>query len=395
MKRLLFLISFAFRDASKNKLLLVLIVFSLGVAFSAIFISSSIFGGFQQMLADGEINWLGHLIVTPKSDQLSIPNINKVIQELNGIDNIEAFSVRSYAVGGLAYKGKIFHAYRLLGVNPFYENNVSKLSGKVIEGDFVSSDDKKDIAIGFTLADSMEGFVYDGEKVSTDQKVQVMTMNGNSDIYNISGIIDAKTFLPNWLLIMPKEELEKLDDRQKDSEIIIKLKDEKKIKETKETIKEKNLDINVTTWKEQAGYIDDIMEAVSFITILINYLLTASVFIMITVIIFINVFNKRRQIGILKSMGATNKFVIGIYILETFVYAIFAYILGFLVFWAVHQYSLANPVSLLIGDFHTIFDVKTIWSSLITLFGASLGGSFIPSYIAAKTKIIDVIKGSV
>ncbi|MCG2808938.1 MAG: hypothetical protein L6275_01165, partial [Candidatus Portnoybacteria bacterium] len=111
MKRLLFLISFAFRDASKNKLLLVLIVFSLGVAFSAIFISSSIFGGFQQMLADGEINWLGHLIVTPKSDQLSIPNINKVIQELNGIDNIEAFSVRSYAVGGLAYKGKIFHAY--------------------------------------------------------------------------------------------------------------------------------------------------------------------------------------------------------------------------------------------------------------------------------------------
>ncbi|MCG2809198.1 MAG: FtsX-like permease family protein [Candidatus Portnoybacteria bacterium] len=94
-------------------------------------------------------------------------------------------------------------------------------------------------------------------------------------------------------------------------------------------------------------------------------------------------------------MGATNKFVIGIYILETFVYAIFAYILGFLVFWAVHQYSLANPVSLLIGDFHTIFDVKTIWSSLITLFGASLGGSFIPSYIAAKTKIIDVIKGSV
>ncbi|MBU3925502.1 FtsX-like permease family protein [Patescibacteria group bacterium] len=395
MKRLLFLISFAFRDASKNKLLLVLIVFSLGVAFSAIFISSSIFGGFQQMLADGEINWLGHLIVTPKSDQLSIPNINKVIQELNGIENIEAFSVRSYAVGGLAYKGKIFHAYRLLGVNPFYENNVSKLSGKVIEGDFVSSDDKKDIAIGFTLADSMEGFVYDGEKVSTDQKVQVMTMNGNSDIYNISGIIDAKTFLPNWLLIMPKEELEKLDDRQKDSEIIIKLKDEKKIKETKETIKEKNLDINVTTWKEQAGYIDDIMEAVSFITILINYLLTASVFIMITVIIFINVFNKRRQIGILKSMGATNKFVIGIYILETFVYAIFAYILGFLVFWAVHQYSLANPVSLLIGDFHTIFDVKTIWSSLITLFGASLGGSFIPSYIAAKTKIIDVIKGSV
>ena len=114
-----------------------------------------------------------------------------------------------------------------------------------------------------------------------------------------------------------------------------------------------------------------------------------------SIIIFINVFQKKRQIGILKSMGASNKFVVTIYVVETFIYSILSYILGFLIFLLIHQYSLNNPVSLLIGDFHTVLNMKNIWISLITLFGAAIGGSFIPAYIAAKTKIVDVIRDNV
>lgn len=395
MIRFFSLIYFAFRDASKSKILMILIILSLSVAFAAMFISSSVFEGFNQMLAEGEINWLGHIVISPKSYDLVIPDLEKVKHELSRVDNIESFSVRSQSVGAFLYQGKNFHAYRLLGVDTRFENIASNLSNELYEGNFIDPSDPKKIVLGLTLADAARGFTYDRDRVSVGEEVEVLTMNGSHGTYKIGGIVDAKTFIPNWLLIMPKEELEKLDNREKDSQIIVKLKNPEKIEETKNLIKEKNLNIEVIGWREQAGYVDDIMTAVSFITVLINRLLTGAVFVIIAVIIFMNVFNRKRQIGILKSMGVSNKFVISVYIIETFFYAFFSYLVAFVIFLAVHSYSASHPVSLLIGDFHTIFNEEVIWSSLLTLFGAALGGSFIPAYIAAKTKIIDVLRGSV
>ncbi|MEK7499235.1 MAG: N-acetylneuraminate synthase family protein, partial [Patescibacteria group bacterium] len=78
---------------------------------------------------------------------------------------------------------------------------------------------------------------------------------------------DAKAFNPNWTIFLPKQELEKLDSRQKDSEIIIKLNNPDTLEQTKTIIEQKNLDITVSTWRQEAGYINDIMTAVSFITV--------------------------------------------------------------------------------------------------------------------------------
>jgi len=109
----------------------------------------------------------------------------------------------------------------------------------------------------------------------------------------------------------------------------------------------------------------------------------------------INVTQKKRQIGILKAMGATNKFIIGIYLIETLIYSVLSYLLGFLIFISIHLYYADHPTPLLIGDFRTVIDVQKIWISAITLSLAAFGGSFIPAYMAAKTKIVDVMRGVV
>lgn len=393
MSRFFLLMSFAIRDIAKSRIILILIIVSLSTAFAAVFISSSILGGFSQMLANGAIDSLGHIVISPINNELIIENVNNVTKEISAIDNVESFSVRSYAIAGIKYKEKFINPYRAIGFNLWDESAASELPDRIVEGRFIAK--PKEVVLGLTLADALVDLTYDRNRIKIGEEIEISTLNGQKDLYKVSGIMDAKTFHPNWLLIFDKKELERMDETQKNSEIIVKLKNPDKLDQTISEIKNKALPIRVASWEEEAGYITDIMEAVNFVTGSINKLLIVSVFVIISVIIFINVFQQRRQVGIIKSMGGTNVSVVIIYIFETLIYSIFSYILGFLVFMLMHLYSLSHPIHMLIGDFTTSLNMESVWSSMIILFGAAIGGSFIPAYIAGKTKVIDVLRGSI
>ena len=94
--------------------------------------------------------------------------------------------------------------------------------------------------------------------------------------------------------------------------------------------------------------------AIKFITGNISNLLIITAFVIVSVIIYINVSQRRRQIGIIKSMGAKNSFVVAIYMVEALVYFILSFLLAFLVFLLIHIFFVNNPIPLLIGDFRTV-----------------------------------------
>ncbi|MEK9150946.1 MAG: ABC transporter permease [Patescibacteria group bacterium] len=395
LNRFFVLVSYAFRDVSKSRVVLVLTVISLSAAFAAMLLSTSILDGFKQTLVDGAVGWLSHLVIAPSGDRNSIKNVDDVVEALNSIENVESFSIRSYAMISIKYDDRTFIPYRAMGVNEFNEGETTSLPYRITSGEFIKSSKPKNAVFGITLADGVKEEEFDKKIIEIGEKVEVSTTKGKKKDYKVAGIIDAKTFLPNLIMVLPKKELEKLDDTKKNSEIVVRLKDPDKIEETKELIKNKNLSVSVATWHEKSGFIDDIITAVSFITGLISKLMVASVFLITSIVIFINVLQKRKQLGIIKSMGASNRFVVGIYIFEAAIYSVLSYTLGFLIFMLIHFYSIENPNPMLIGDFRTAFNFNNFINSLIILIAASIGGSIVPAYVAAKTNIVDVIRGSV
>ena len=394
MSKISVLVSFAMRDMIKKKGLLALIVISMGVAFTAMIITSSVFEGFNNMLREGEIGWLGHIVIRPQKGQLGISNIDRVKSELDNIREIQSYSVRSYGIVAIKYGNAFYQPYKTMGVDSA-EEHTSSLKNRVIEGNFVSELRPNEILIGKLMAQSLEGNPYGKNRVAVGTKVELVNQLGISQPYTVVGIIDGKTFIPNWLIILNKSELEKIDNSQINSEIAIKLNNINDIVKVKKMLEDKNLAVNIYSWKEQAGYVDDIIAGVSFITNLINGLVVATVFVLVSIIIFINILQKKRQIGILKSMGLSNLFVISVYIFETFVYVFLSCIIGFAIFYCAHLYSNRFPISMLIGDFHTILTTDMLVKSIVTMFIASVAGTLIPAFIAAKIKIIDVIRDSV
>ncbi len=419
INRLLSLLSFSVRDATKSRVILILIITSLSIAFTAIFISNSILSGFQRMFADGEIGWIGHVVIQPEEGSSSIDDIEKVTGALDEIDEIESYAVRSTGNFSILYEDKMSSPYTSIGIDVEREDKTTQLSEDLIDGEFIKASDSDRVVIGKMLADDLRKTTYDGELVEVGEEITLSTISGRQKKYTIAGIIDAKTFIPNWMLIMSEDELGQLDHIHENSEIVVKIKENEKdliaqlrekIKErdlslgfttsqeqveaVKDKIEEKELGVSVYTWREISGYVDDVMATISFITGLIINLLIITVFVIVGTMIFINVFQKKRQIGVLKSMGASNTFVVCVYILEAFLYFLFSFIVGLFTSFLIHQYSVANPISLLIGDFHTVFNWSIVINSFILLFLAAVGGSFIPAFLASRIKIVDVIRSN-
>lgn len=390
MSRVRSVLSYAIRDASRHRVILVLIIVSLSVSAISVYVTSSILDGFKETLTRGAVDSNGHLIITPNEDRSHIDNLDHVTSALTTIDNIEGYSVRTAGIGGIKIKERVVAAYAFMGFDERYEGTSTNIPNTIVDGKFFSASDKKEVVLGLDLADALVGLDSDGQRVAANTEVEVV-VNGKVEKYTVVGIVDAKTFYANWTAFFYKNNLEALDSSKKNSEIVIKLKDPQKIDETKQQIIGKNLSVQVSTWKQRAGYIEDILKAVSFITDLISGLLIVVIFFIVSIIVFINISQKKRQIGIMKSMGASNSFIIWIYLIETFVYSIFAFIIGFLIFMLIHLFSEAHPISLLIGDFHTALNQSNLIRTTIILFIASIGGSFVPGYMAAKTKIVDII----
>lgn len=389
------LVSYAVRDVFKSRIILLLIIISLSIAYGAVFLSASILAGFQVMLIDGAQGYLGDIVISPAGTDASIPDIAAISQRLRAHPNVAAINIRSDIVTTVAYDEKETSPYRTVGIDAFNEAQASRLADSLIQGTWINQARPDQVVVGRTLADFLVGLDYDGKLIPVGEEMTVTTSSGQTKTYTVGGIIDAKTFLPNLFLILPKSEVENLAGAKSDSEIIIRLKDSKLLKETIRDIEDTTSGLSVVSWRDEAGYVDDTIRAVTFIMGLINGLLTVSVFIIMSVVIFINVFQKRRQIGIIKSMGASNLFIIVVYVFEAILYATVSYVVGFALYWIIHQYSLSHPVPLLIGDFHTVFQPAIIQRSLLALAAAALGGSIAPAYLAARTKIVNVIRESV
>ncbi|MFZ2187456.1 MAG: FtsX-like permease family protein [Candidatus Moraniibacteriota bacterium] len=395
LSRLGILLSFVLRDVSKSRFVLIFTTISLSTAFTAVFLSAGILEGFQVMLKSGAIDTMGEIVIYPKDGETHIENIESISQEIKDTENVESFSVRDVGEAIIEYGDTKIGPYATMGMEVAREASVTKLPEDITEGRFLNNKDSKNVVLGATLADALVGLQYDGRRVPIGGKVKISSGTGQQGEYTVVGILDGKTFAPNWVVYFNKDELDKFEPRYKDNQIVVKLKDPTQPAITKQILRQKKLDMQVVTWQDEAGFIANIVSATKFVTGSISGLLIIAVFVIMSVIIFINVSQRRRQIGILKSMGASNRFIVAIYVFEAFTYATISFAFGLLFFMLIHIHSTSNPMHTLIGDFHTEFNPQDIVPSLIVLVLASMGGSFFPALSAARTRIADVVRSGV
>ncbi len=392
-----FLFSYVFRDIFKNRSVFTFVVSSLAVASVAIIMTSSILLGFQNMLTSGNQGWLSDIVVSSQNDATpSIRNVENLIKNIESLSGVESTSVRSYANTIITYNERTMQPFRIIGIDAISEKGTTLLHTRTVSGEYLHDTlDSDEIVIGLTFADSLIGSSFDGSKPKIGEYLTFTTRDGGYKKYRIRGIIDAKTFLPNLLVIFQKDELEKLGISDNDAEIVVRITEGASIENVMRNIRKLNPDIRVRSSEEESGFVGDIITTVNFITGSIRTTLVISIFLIINVVFYISVTQKRRQIGIMKSMGAPNRFIVNVYLLEAICYAVLSFIVGILIFYIILSHSAANPTPLLIGDFSLAISKNDVVVAGVITGIASIAGSLLPAYIAAKTKIADVLRNTI
>lgn len=393
MRYLSLIFVYVIRDFKRGRTVFFMVVIGLAIASASVMTTSGVLLGFESMLERGARGWIGDLIIVPPNDSSSIDHSAEILADVKSLQYVQDASLRSSGSGVLKYKERFAYPSSIYGLQIAAETNVTGLPKMPINGAFLDSQkDANSIILGINTADGLVGGAYDGEKIPVGASLQLMTKEGTYKEYLVKGIIDAKTFSPNYAAFLQKDELEKVILSQNNNIIIIKLADPSQLEQTKLIIQSRHPDIIVHTWQEEAGYVEDILQAVRSITLLIISLLVFSVFIIISIVIFINITQEKRQIGIMKSMGARTNFIISIYVFESLFYFILAYFCGFLLFLLVHNYSIRHPAPMPVGDFYTVLSQTSLLRYFLILLFASLIGGFIPSYLITKNKIIDTLR---
>lgn len=391
-----FLINRYLRRGNKWKLFLTIGL--MAIAFINLIFITSLFNGIIEMANNQIIDtYTANIFIKPKENKDFIEKIDEKVSIIEGTNNVEAVSSQNIVPASLEHKG-IKGNWAILAINPLKESKVTNVSKKIIEGSYLNENDENGIIIGRQIAGGkdveMEAFSFKGAKVG--DKVKLVFNNNTLKEFTIRGIFYTKFIDTDQKAFITQKSLEKIvpgvfDNKAND--IIIKTKKgQENVIIT--NLKARGIDESFYTWKDMAGLMKTVTESFFSINVLLSGVGVAIAAFTIFIVIYIDINNKRKQIGILRAIGIKPYLINALYVMQTVVYSCFGVILGAAIFFCIIMpYFNAHPFQLPIGDAKLVVNYADFIIRMeVIIFTAILSG-LIPAILVTRMKILDAIWG--
>jgi putative ABC transport system permease protein len=149
------------------------------------------------------------------------------------------------------------------------------------------------------------------------------------------------------------------------------------------------------TWEDVLGVMKSMTKTLDQIIAILRTTALIVAGITIFIVTYVDLVNKRRQIGIERAIGITSASIVLSYIIRAMVYAAFGILMAALIFvYVVKPIEAQHPFHFPFGDVLLAVDVSTLVSSALILCGVAIVSAFVPAWQTVRTKIIDAIWSS-
>ncbi|MHB8895810.1 MAG: ABC transporter permease [Candidatus Geothermincolia bacterium] len=380
-----------------NKWTLTLVIFLMSVAFVNLVFINSLFNGIVEM-ADRQVvaTTSGNITMQPVRGSQYIDNAPGLIDKVRATEGVAGASSRTAVPASLLYRG-IEGNYQIFAVQPSLEKTTTNISEKMMSGSYLSDSDTDSIVIGRQIAGGkgveMNSTSFKGAKPG--QSVTVL-LGGQARQFTIKGVFYTKYFEADRQAFITQKAFDQMmpPASGKATTIIVKT-DKKGGEETVITRLKKAVPAaQYLTWKEASGVMKSVTN--SFVTI--DALLTTVGFIIAAVVIFIIVYvdisDKRRQIGIFRAIGIKSYLVGSAYVLQSTIFSLVGVLLGSAIFFfAIIPYFHAYPFQIPLGDVTLYVNIGGyIWRAVAVIVVSIISG-MIPAILATRKPILDEIAG--
>ncbi|MFZ2226520.1 MAG: FtsX-like permease family protein [Candidatus Moraniibacteriota bacterium] len=398
---------FSFKQLKhSNKKSVVMTILVVVLLFINILFIASMMSGLISAVNSQTIDYqYGNIVIEPSKESESDAYIKQAEKTLDNIKSIPGVTgaVEHYKSGvGIAYDPKKEGtnvkngSWYLYSIVPSEESKVLKINSKIVSGRYLEDGDRNKILIGREISG---GFNATLERtslggVNVGDEVYVSYPNGISRKYTVVGIFASKSFLADAQAFITKDEMEEvLGQHDLADEIIVKTAttgDEDKYISKIESISQQKL--KLYPWRDYLGALSTVTNSFDFIKLIFYAIGLAVSGASIFIIIYIDLLNQRKQIGILKAIGMESKTIVTSYVLQALFYGILGTILGVIaVKYAIYPYFIKHPFDMPIGDVSLVFEKADLIKTIVSMIVVSFIAGLIPSIQITKKNILDSI----
>jgi len=395
-----------------NRWALALIIMVMSLSFANLILTPSILSGVANTLNKQQVNTLfANVVIDPEEDEYYLDHVEQIenkIKQIPGVIGVSAHLNSSAFIeyqwqdkGSPADKGKSGN-WSVIGIDPNQEVNVTTIHEHIIQGNYLEAGDRDEIVLGIEVAggDSAQSSSFlTLEGVQVGDKVRLTYPNGVQREYRVKGIFHARETQADRLVFVTTKELTSVLGRtifaDRASQVLVKIEqtgDERWFIEELETL---GINGEIRSWREYGGAAGGIVSSFNVIASLINGIGLVVAAIVMFIVIYINVLNRKRQIGILRAIGIKTNIVIISYLIQALFYAVLGIIFGEIIMhFAIEPYFTNYPLDLPLGLVSLGIEPSAILKAVLGLILAAIFAGLIPVLSIIRQSIIKSIWGN-
>jgi len=404
----------AFKSIIKgNRWALVLIILVMSLSFANLLLTPSILWGVTNTLNRQQIDTLyGNIVIDPLPTEHYLSRaslIEKKIEQIPGVTGVSAH-LNSSAFIEYQWKEKDSPSdkgesgtWSVIGIDPTREIDVTTIHEHIIQGSYLDSNDRDEIVLGVEIAggdraQTAEFLTLQGVRIGDE--VRLTYPNGVQREYRVKGIFQAKEMTQaDRLAFVTKTEMASVMGRtvygDRASRILVRTGQGVTESQLIQEIRSLGIDAEVRSWSEYGGAMGGIVSSFDVIASLIGTIGLVVAGIVMFIVIYINVINKKRQIGILRAIGIKRNVIVGSYLTQAIFYAILGIVFGGLIFgYGIQPYFELHPLDLPLGEVSLTVRAVTISSAILGILTAAVLAGLIPVISITRQRIIQAIWGN-
>ncbi len=382
-----------------NKKTLIFIVFVLSLIFMNLVFLPSMIGGLSGLFTGFMQDYpYGDIVIEPTGDNTYINNADNVLKKVRAVEGVRAGTKRLDVGASINHKQKVV-GVTITGMLPTEEYEISRYPYIISEGDFLSDLSRDEIIIGAMIAGTGFGSeIYDNlGEVRPGAFVDVTYSNGVKRTYKVKGIMEGTFEVVDLNALVHYKEIEDvygLEGKEATS-VVVRVDRQGTEAQIQDKIREAGVNEQIFTWADKSeSLIRQAMQsmgAIDTMSKIVSLIVGAA---LVLIIIYINVLNRKKEIGILKAVGITPRSIVLSYAFLSTFYVSLGISAGLVLYFSLMFYFQANPVVFYeTMEIRPAIDPVLLIQSVITMLTLSVIAGILPAWSVSRESILKAIWG--
>ncbi len=369
----------AIKNLFHNKSLLATTVLVISLSFISVTFISALISSVTETTIDQLIEkQYGNIVIEPRKGERYLSEADALLKKLRSIPGVSAAPRISLAAVYLKKGKPRYSGFGFYGIDPEEEVLVTNVHKDLSRGEYLSRNSRGEIVMGTHIAGGEQYVVPNEETLQAEigDTVKVAFGNGKMGEFRIRGIVNPRDFYAVMNSYITIEDAEKiLGISNQVSWIAVRV---EKGREDYYVNKLKELGISgeIKTWKDKATVIAIATSLFSSIDFLLTAVGLIIVLAIISIVVYINIEYKKKQIGILKAVGIGAQTIVLSYVFLALFYGAAGIVLGVLLLQGIANYLALYPLDMVIGYISPAPEAFIVsLSAIMILLAAMLGAA--------------------